>query len=68
MKNLEKTLDIFLKLTKSHTGMQPTFKINYKENTVDLVDAPSSFLKLVYSNSQVCAHLHKGILSISYFE
>jgi hypothetical protein len=67
MENLETTIAIFLNELKKNNGAIPTFKIDYNKGCIILTDASSGFLKQIYSNDRVMAHLLKDGIHINYF-
>ena len=67
MENLTTTIELFLNELQNYGGAEPTFKINYKDGCIILTDAPSGFLKRLYSNPRVMAHLEKDGIHINYF-
>lgn len=68
MENLETTIQNFLAELEKFNGNQPTFKIDYANKAIIVTEAPSGFLRELYSNNRVVAHLCKEGLYIQYFK
>ena len=67
MESLEFTLATIVEMARQFTGSQPTFKINFEKQQVEITDACSGFLKVLYTTPKVMAHFHNGIISVQFF-
>lgn len=68
METLQTTIEKFLSLTKEFKGAQPSFRINYKDGSIEVVESCNGFLKLLFKNDSVCCHFRDGVLNVQYFE
>tara|TARA_R110000823_G_C15791503_1_gene486181 strand:+ start:297 stop:503 length:207 start_codon:yes stop_codon:yes gene_type:complete len=67
MQTLEITLSKLTKLAVSFSGAQPTFKISQDKKAVEITDACSGFLKILYRQDSLVASLHDGKISVNFF-
>lgn len=68
MENFQTSVELFLKEVQKFWGDNPTFKIDYRKESIILTDAPSGFLRQLYANDRVLAHLSVDGLHISFLE
>ena len=68
MQTIETTIELFLAELKSFSHQNISFKVNYGEGHIEIVDAPSGFLRKLYANDRAVAHLHDGVIKLSYFK
>ena len=69
MKDLNIALPLFLDLLKkSVSGSQIKFSLDYAKNEINIHSSCSGFLKELYLNDKVCAHLRNGYISLQYFK
>ena len=67
MLDIEKSLVKFLEVIKAYTGTSPIFSVDYKKGEIIIKDASSGFLKKLYADERVCAHLTKAGIKVTYF-
>ena len=68
MQNFNLTIEHFLSLVKCFDGSTPTFRINYKKEQIEILYAPSGFLRMVFTNDRVLASLDiNGFISFQMF-
>jgi hypothetical protein len=68
MLEFNKTVEKFLGLIEnSISGRLVKFSINYNKKAIIIVDAPSGFLKVLYSDDKTCAHLGSDGITLTYF-
>jgi adenylosuccinate synthase len=63
---MDNLINKFLAVVKQFGGANPEFSIDYKKEQIVLKDAPSGFLKLLYYDDNVCAHLTREGIKITY--
>ena len=68
MEEFEISVAIFLELLKKYDGRSPEISLNYSKREIYIKDAPCGFMKLLYSNDRVCAHLIKGGIKVEFFK
>jgi hypothetical protein len=67
VENLTTTIAKLMELSISFSGAQPTFKISQDKTCVEITDACSGFLKVLYRQNNLLASLHDGKISVSFF-
>lgn len=67
METFEKTLEKFLKELSTFAGRTPVVKIDYQEQTIYVVDSPSSFIKQLCNSEGAMTSLSKKGLRVEYF-
>jgi len=68
MHKIDDTMKIFFAEIKAFSHSNITFKVNYEKEQIEIVDAPSGFLRKLYADDKACAHLHDGVIKLSYFK
>ena len=66
MENFETSIELFLKELQKFGGRTPEFSIDYGTETILLLDAPSGFLRRLYDNDRVVAHLSRDGVRIEF--
>lgn len=67
MRDFEKTVETFLNELRNFTGAKPVISIDFITKKIIVVDAPSGFLKQLFADSRIVAHLTTKGLSVEYF-
>lgn len=57
----------FLKVVKAYAGAKPIFSFDYAKKRIILKDASSGFLKILYRDDDICAHLETEGITLHYF-
>jgi hypothetical protein len=68
MESIETTLSFLIEKAMCFTGSQPTFRLSKDKDAVEIVDACSGYLKIIFENKKAMAHLSKGVLSVQLFK
>lgn len=69
MEDLNETITVFLALLNSAaSGSQVKFSINYYEGHILISSASSGFIKELYKDPKVCAHLVEGGIKLNRFK
>jgi hypothetical protein len=68
METIDNTMKLFFAELKAFSHSNITFKVNYEKDQIEIVDAPSGFLRKLYADDKACAHLHDGVIKLSYFK
>lgn len=67
MLDFSSTVEAFLFLLQEHGGSTPTFRINYQDKQIEIVDACGSFVKKISAAPRALISLHKGVLTFQLF-
>lgn len=67
MRDFNKTLEKFLNELKKYNGSNPKFSIDFQKEEISIFDAPSGFLKILYSEDKAVCHFHEGKITVKYF-
>jgi hypothetical protein len=66
MENFQTSIELFLKELQKFGGRTPEFSIDYGTETILLINAPSGFLRQLYANDRVIAHLGRDGVRIEF--
>ena len=68
MRKFELGVETFLNVLRKYTGATPVISIDFIAEKIIVVDAPSGFIKLLFSDDRVIAHLTREGLVVEYFK
>jgi len=66
MKDFPQSVELFLEFVKQFNGLPPTFRLNYARQKIELVEAPSAFIRELAVSGALCS-LHDGFIIVEFF-